>query len=86
MESIVLRPERSSKDFKSGLKTSQEALTQAITQENQGFSLAGFVKERRIRPGWKSTTETIFIGSSSLVPTLVFIPASVPPDDFQLIV
>lgn len=45
MESIVLRPARSSKDLKSGLKTSQEALTQAITQENQGLSLAGFVKE-----------------------------------------
>jgi hypothetical protein len=47
MESIVLRPERSSKDLKSGLKTSQEGLTQAITQEKKGFSLAGFVKKRR---------------------------------------
>ncbi|KAM7460088.1 hypothetical protein LguiA_035918 [Lonicera macranthoides] len=42
MESIVLRPARSSKDLKSGLKTSQEGLTQAITQEKKGFSLAGF--------------------------------------------
>lgn len=52
MESIVLRPERSSKDLKSGLKTSQEGLTQAITQEKTGFSLAGFVKKReKKKPG-----------------------------------
>ena len=31
MESIVLRPEKSSKNWKSELKTSQEGLTQAIT-------------------------------------------------------
>lgn len=49
MESIVLRPARSSKDFKSGLKTSQEGLTQAITQEKTGFSLAGLVKKERKR-------------------------------------
>lgn len=37
MESIVLRPEKSFKDWKSGLKTSQEGLTKAITQEKKGF-------------------------------------------------
>lgn len=47
MESVVLRPARSSKDWKSGLKTSQEDLTQAITQEKKGFSLAGFVKKKK---------------------------------------
>lgn len=46
MESIVLRPARSSKDLQLGLKTSKEGFTQAITQEKKGFSLAGFVKER----------------------------------------
>jgi len=58
MESIVLRPARSSKDCKSGLKTSKSGLTQAITQEKKGFELSGLVKERR-KGGGRSSFRAI---------------------------